>query len=419
MFKKRGLTHVDWVISLALFLIFLAWFFVFLRPTGIAPEDPSTLMNRIILDLHDELSVEVPLYPLFLESPYAAQSLPIVFRNPFPLHNLSTTFPLVYEDPYVLLISNHSKGTNILWFAEGQPLTIQTDVAFNYSRATTQGLGVLYDNATLVSLSYGNTVRIDPYEVHVNGNPVRNVSVYARLTPLAYIRREHNALYNTTTFITKGRMISVVDPLPFTNISQYNLTFAMTLHNYPHYFSNAENGTINESMCTSLNTTAVDFYTGREGVSFMFSNVSIIRFCGDVDEDTITINADMTILLQHFTYGVIFYNSSVNRSYEFRSPLTVSGGYAQPRVGFSREKLAEFQKRPYASVQGYFNIRRDLSIRINNSPTIANVSGQATLVQIGNPDPQVTANIYTRTGRCVLMNASDDLEPCTYEVKIW
>ena len=56
--NKRGITQVDWAISLAIFLLFLVWFFIFTKPLHDPNSDYESLAEIVLENFQKDMNIE-------------------------------------------------------------------------------------------------------------------------------------------------------------------------------------------------------------------------------------------------------------------------------------------------------------------------------------------------------------------------
>ena len=78
MLKKRGSSQVDWAISLALFIFYIAWFFIYVNQAEVQ-SIPSGSLNDPAWDrVASNITWKVEEYPVFVNSGYGEKNHPIL-----------------------------------------------------------------------------------------------------------------------------------------------------------------------------------------------------------------------------------------------------------------------------------------------------------------------------------------------------
>jgi len=65
---ERGDVHIDWIISMSIFLLFTFLLFLFFRPLDIAPRDKHVLLDHLIERFEHNFTWEVKKIPLFVRA---------------------------------------------------------------------------------------------------------------------------------------------------------------------------------------------------------------------------------------------------------------------------------------------------------------------------------------------------------------
>ncbi|MBW2997793.1 hypothetical protein KY349_05630, partial [Candidatus Woesearchaeota archaeon] len=81
MFKKRSkkaLSHVDWAMSLAIFLLYLAWFFIFVNPLFTPSENIDVLLDILQDGVEDNLYQDIERVKVFAPGDITGEYEPII-----------------------------------------------------------------------------------------------------------------------------------------------------------------------------------------------------------------------------------------------------------------------------------------------------------------------------------------------------
>ena len=116
---KKGSSHVDWAISLALFLLYLAWFFILIRPAYIGQGEDvslSSIENRFL----DQTSWTVQKIPLFVSSNNDDPAAPVMVTLPFSWNESNVTMDEAFSiyDNSLFFVPELSQGKNLFWIAK-------------------------------------------------------------------------------------------------------------------------------------------------------------------------------------------------------------------------------------------------------------------------------------------------------------
>ena len=81
--KKRGTSQVDWAISLALFLIYVIWFFIFVRPTFLQDNVQESLINIVEDNFKEDYKWTVSKLPIMIHTNITNTYEPIILDFPY------------------------------------------------------------------------------------------------------------------------------------------------------------------------------------------------------------------------------------------------------------------------------------------------------------------------------------------------
>ena len=125
---KKGASQIDWIISLAIFMLYLAWFFVFIIPTFTSIETLESSANALEQKFRKESYWNIDSIPLFVESLVTLNN-EIIIIDPFLLPwriedtQLDQGTYFITSGTKLFFLSNinftDDSFTNIFWFNYG------------------------------------------------------------------------------------------------------------------------------------------------------------------------------------------------------------------------------------------------------------------------------------------------------------
>jgi len=78
--KKRGTSQIDWILSLSIFLIYIAWFFAIINPQINSNSNKNSIYVVLMDKFEQEFEHVIEKTPLFLESNITAPYTPIILN---------------------------------------------------------------------------------------------------------------------------------------------------------------------------------------------------------------------------------------------------------------------------------------------------------------------------------------------------
>ena len=174
--QKRGVSQVDWVISLAIFLLYIAWFFIFIRPLAVQNNVPN-LVDSLKSKIHEDAYWTVLDYPIIIESNFSLSKEPIVagidFINQSDYFIINRSFFFVADKLFFL--DNVSPGTDVESILNSnetyEPYRQITDLIATNASASGGGLQATIENNMLGTADFDGP-KIFSYQLYSNSVPV-------------------------------------------------------------------------------------------------------------------------------------------------------------------------------------------------------------------------------------------------------
>ncbi len=118
---KRGASQIDWIISLALFLLYIAWFFTFMAPSISFNSNKDSLMVLIKQKFNSEFEWQLEKYPLFIEDNNSNEFLPVMMEynsNNTDIKFIDGTDYMLWNNKLIFL-ANLTNTRKTLWVLKG------------------------------------------------------------------------------------------------------------------------------------------------------------------------------------------------------------------------------------------------------------------------------------------------------------
>ena len=108
---KKALSQVDWAISLSIFLLYIAWFFVFVKPL-ITPELDMSVMLDILEDgVRSEIDLDIYRVKVFIPDSVSLEREPVIipFNRSWPQSSIAHTADyFAVDDSKLFFVANMS-----------------------------------------------------------------------------------------------------------------------------------------------------------------------------------------------------------------------------------------------------------------------------------------------------------------------
>lgn len=218
--NKKSLTSMDWVISLSLFLLFVVWFFLILKPRLDNEISPISNIDLIARDVYNELKWNYDSKPIIIQfkenqtqkrfiktyigeknitdiqgyfldnnykkvfwmpNVYSFVDEDYLFFTYSPYENVDYEVNIINAEDYnqtILGLSDFYKLNQSYGFDNSQYLGGLTDLSYNESYDSNSFLSVEYSSGILRSLNYENEEVVYDYSIEVNNKDVSNLNLY-------------------------------------------------------------------------------------------------------------------------------------------------------------------------------------------------------------------------------------------------
>jgi len=418
MRNKRGISQIDWVISLAVFLLYLAWFFVYLNPIkGIDSKEDVIESVRSSFIAGAEWSVDQ--YPLFVKIETPKDDFPVVVRFPFALtKSFGMQHYYVLDDDYLIFLADLDRGTNdfIISISEDDyPKQNKSPMLMiNNDSVSSSRIKVNLNDVFIDSIELNNFSSVENIEVKLNNVDVgfSNYSLSFANSSIHYRRKLSSEFLNISTLVFDSRIKNMIRPNYAANLSRYEFYFNGKVRGYENYFSdNEENGNLEDVGCKTFNSSFIRFYNSNSsGLAFAISNLSRISICSENDElGNIIVDLKLEVPLREDSFiDLIFYKG--NTSYVYDEPKFLFGA-DEKKTGFSMKKMQILSSK---NLRDEFRISQgnDFSIRVVNS------SSQDVFFDYGIA-PGSDVNIFVKQFSCNVLDKFGSQDSCSMIVRSW
>jgi hypothetical protein len=352
MGKKRGLSQIDWVISLAFFVIFLTFFFVFLSSRINMPAKSDSLIMDLESAFLDDIQWIVEKTPVFSDA-----RGPIVVD--FPLNrSLNYYFEgkcfSIDDDRFFYVASanvHYLLGSNESY----QDCTESLNLSHSHDYASTSDAFFGFDDCLLEQTSYKGNVRISDlsYPGSVSNCTHSGNEVIAKYDAFS------TSLHHKSYVIANGSELIVFIEPDFVG-PLFDFSFDAVIDSYDNWYvynGSPHSGDDSPGCRSFTNVTFLDFYDS-DGLAFVFDNADI-EFCFDG-------NISLDVELNNFKetmYRIIFHDND----YTNVSDLSESFfGMTKEIRGISESKLESLSNVSYVDLKQRYDypLEKDFGFEI-------------------------------------------------------
>lgn len=382
--QKKGTSQIDWIVSLAIFLLFISWFFIFISPQLSVNFNQEALMVFLQNDFKNEFNWQLQNYPLFINSNSTMLNQPIFvdFTNKTNIKFMDDTNFLIWRNQLIFL-ANMTQNPKAYWILEGYSFNqtfIHLGLDIEEKSVSTENLSVKFDDSLLDSASYKDKEKIDNMKFKIN-----DVNFYPESN--SYTDKKFVGIYeaiygnfNHTSMIFWGTT-QIYNFITTISDSNYTLTIEMDLDNYDSYYSNnVFYGDFDYSGSKKSITYDYNYITlyGSKALTMYFDSNATYNFTSYND----TLKLKMSIpVYDGFEYRIIFHDGNYNN---------IEKNYYYARFGALQSLSGIFVENittNYSHLKEKWNFPKNFQIKINLNSSAFNYL-QTDKYIIGEFDPQ-------------------------------
>ncbi|MBD3204026.1 hypothetical protein GF327_07025 [Candidatus Woesearchaeota archaeon] len=416
--KKRGLFQLDWALSFAIFILFIAWFFVFLGPQLTNSSNKNSLITIVKTNFFQEFEYEEEKIPLFIRSQNIGKYIPIHLNasirwNKFAFSN-SQQF--IKNKNNIIFLPEINKSPEIFWIVKNKNSTFEntgTDLISTSDWTTTTDFKAYFTDSILTKAEYKGILKINDYKTYIGTeefNPTLNSHENLGLAS-KYLSETQG--FNNTYYIYAYN--SIIHNYIQNNNPNENYTYRIEfdLKNYTAFYSdnsNFQNLTDSKELKTiSYNKDYVTLYNSNDSLSIFFSENTTITL--EYFNNSRMIKAELLLtdsLFIKFVFHPGNYSNITSRDYEYDFGI---------KQKIKAINLEEIQSANYESLKSEWQYPElnDFKISIYNSTkTISLKDSIASIGKSPGKNIQVFAKEYN-----TYIKKDSQIHPAVVNIRVW
>lgn len=401
---KRGLSQVDWVISIGMFLLYIAWFFIFIRPLAVQGEAPN-LVETLKEKVNEEAYWSVFDYPIIVESEYDLTNEPII--TPTPLDGESNFFmqnrSFFFHMNHLFFLSNLNIGQNnldIIGSNEDYLIYNQiTELIADSTYAASSGITVEFENNLIKSVDYSGP-KIFSYDLFVNENHINpsNVTFYKKNIAVLYPIQTQIMNVTTIVFAYNPRVYILFE-------GEGAVRQEFELNNYDSYhLTGTNNGAISVGGCYEDYSDMVEFTKEDKHLLFAFDNEAHIYFCRSNN----SIDLEIEFQDENMIEKIVFYDSDSFQRY--RSPYTSVIGIPDQITALSMFNLKTLNVTKYSLLKQRWSL--------GDFRVVVSTTNNSEVISFGGT-PYGKATVYAEEKRDYILDKYGDLDDVLISIQSW
>lgn len=409
MRTKRGITQIDWIVSTSLFLLYLFWFFLIIKPQITYTENTQDEFT-LIIDQMESLLVKTASYQhIFIPTqvPYVdVVYIPNRFGSAYSIDEIH------YKTPQGLFFEADLKESMNLFEIYESDVIINGKESLSYFYSDpfltkTAEIEVQYVYSRLDTVAYGLSSALQFNNRYVDGQEIREIVEYNRTnTSASYVVSTNDVTFTDYYFASTNKMYKFIDAAFL-----INLTESYTLYNI-HSYSVDKNSVqqLSSTVCENTTTNQIHFVADEYIVSFVFDNDVMFTFCNDDISTEISFNAE---------------TESLAYMIDISSPPDFSYDYLSSTYSIQKGPLYERNYIDYQNIQSqldslsYNTFKQILSFPSYKDFSVSFETQTQDPFYIYGPDVPLSGNVDVFAKSYILQAKDGAFEQIIMRIKVW
>lgn len=390
---------MDWIVALFIFLIYLVYFFLYIRPLAPALDDSNSLTSIIEENIELDTQWSVEKLPIIINSNVSGKEpFMIDFGLNWTNFGMGNNISYDVDEGKLIFLADLKKGNNIVYAIKSNrnysnPNTIQ-DLSSDQGSFSinSQEISADIDNGLISQLRYSDLTPITATTVSLDSVQLDEGSftTYTNSTNFYSEYKIKTDVFNHSlyAFAESNRLFGLVKSNQI--YEDHNLTITFNLANYTNFYLDEQNAgsfSLNQTNCTTYNKQYVDFQNSQEGISFVFPPGGALELCTQNNQLSLSASFDINPSAQ---YQIIPHQGDENSTLLYKSPFRYSYGVIEDEQGIDINLLEVVNQTDYETLKdqwGYPN-QRDFSFEVQND------TGQTVLVF--GPEEPAEQNVFAK-----------------------
>ncbi len=412
--KKRGTSQIDWIMSLALFLLYIGWFFAFVAPSIKFNSNKDSFMTSLKNNFENEFSWELQKYPLFIEYNESTSSKPIIIEfNNTEIKFMDGTDYITWNNKLIFL-ANISQSIKTYWILQG----VSHNNSYNYyglnakdNWASTENFSVFFNQGLPYNVVYQEQTKIHDIDYEINEVSL-NPSNYSYTNfgfAAVYVSTTDNI--NHTSFVFANNY-EIDNFLTLKNTGNYIFTLRLELDDYSSYYSNnlyyGDLSYTNETQHVNYTHDSVTFYNAEKGFSMFFDD--------DVSFNFTYYNTSLIVIIKvpftgEYEYNYFFHEGNYNVI--SRTDYSTKFGAIETLEGINLNKITT----NYDYLKNKWDFPKNFNILVyENSSAYSYLQNPKYEIGTFNPNKR---NVYAQTEDVVSLDNDGTYNPMHINYRIW
>lgn len=423
--SKKGLSQVDWAISLGIFMLFIAWFFMFAAPKLRSDIRTESLVNIIEthLDGYYWNVYKIPVFVNATEEVIDNEYIPITGDSSLdPSFNYSFVDDNSFDTLFgkMIFLANINSNKNSYWLLKS-PFAYDLGKAFydivsSYSQVEIKQHSFIanLNNGLVDNIRYLGVDRLNSFNMYINGLKTDELLNFTKKDMYArYFFSTNSFNYSQIFFSSIPGIYNYFHTFDqFMNLFELELNF--NIYNYDNYFFDSERyGLIDYENYRCYNRTS-DFlvlYDNDNGMVFTFSKQVLFSFCTKDNSIDLIIYSDLS---EDLRYKIGFFNGPYTNSFSFKHDYNYKLGIQEVLKGIDLERLNTITSNT-TDVKKNWNFPENNDFRI----IIYDYNKDIYLLDYRTADEDASSNIYAKEYDDYVLDENGVLSRVKISIMTW
>ncbi len=378
MFKKRfsrsksGLSHVDWAMSLAIFLLYLAWFFIFVKPVLAPATNMDVLLDILDDGARDFLFEDVDRVRVFVPGDFVADYEPIGIPYIYSWDESEISISadhFVIDDGKLFFLANLSNSSDFRIYHPFNALkeTVPRQVMADDERTTYGTFNAYFVDAMIDRITFLGEQKLSGFSVLVDDTDIGGEGEFTNQTFLAKYKRSGDAINISSYLFAENRKVySYIAP---SDHRQHSIELSFIAYNYSEYYFDAtHSGSIQYTIpsCRSYTSDFMDIYGDSDGL-FVYGDRNLsFMMCTNGTSMLVSIGFDLAEN-DEAVLGIMLHEGGVDSVIDY--PVKPIVGVKESMSVVSSKKVSFLRGRSYSYQKQVleYPAQRDFNITVESS----------------------------------------------------
>ncbi len=422
---KRGQVQVDWAMSLSIFLLYITWFFLFIRPSFMPAQDINAMFSSAEEGFKENISWSIELLPVFVKSNVTSIDEPVVADFSYNWLTNNTGFKdrryFVIDEDKLFFLGNLT-NRSIFWVAHSEENYILNPVTKNlyanevFASVNKHGFKTDFKDGLPSAIAYNDKQRMSSFKIELNDKEIdagKVTNTTFNLTSiLAKYKMESSSINHSSYVFAESTRIYGYIAVSQNTPEQNTVTLAMELTNYTNYYSDAKHSGAVTALddCEKYTSDYIDFYDASGGLTIITETDANLSLCYDTH-----IDAEITMTFNNKTnYKIILHQGNYEDTLQYVNYMTTKTGAIDNTTGLSSSKINATNETGYAALKNQWGYAD------NNDFNFLVLNASGSVVYDYSPIiAPATADVYVKEWNDYILDKYGTKTLYKVRVKVW